>query len=96
MHEIVTQTKRCFQTGRKIKRTLVIETQIALRSMEQTRSFHAHHRHADAARLLYRGRSRRISRRFFHSLTHHLLHQRSMDGGIHLLLDNVTGKLCKC
>ena len=40
MHEIVTQTKRCFQTGRKIKRTLVIETQIALRSMEQTRSSH--------------------------------------------------------
>ena len=40
MHEIVTQTKRCLQTGRKIKRTLVIETQIALRSMEQTRSSH--------------------------------------------------------
>ena len=40
MHEIVTQTKRSFQTGRNIKRTLVIETQIALRSMEQTRSSH--------------------------------------------------------
>ena len=43
MHEIVTQTKRCFQTGRKIKRTLVIETQIALRSMEQTRSSHIYY-----------------------------------------------------
>ena len=92
MHEIVTQAKRCFQTGRKIKRTLMIETKIALRSMEQTRSSHAR-RHADAARLLYRGRSRRISRRFFHSLTHHLLHHHRMDGGIHLLLDNVTDRL---
>ena len=63
MHEIVTQAKRCFQTGRKIKRTLVIETQITLRSMEQTRSSHAR-RHADAARLLYRDRSHRISRSF--------------------------------
>ena len=92
MHEIVTQAKRSFQAGRKIKRTLVIETQIALRSMEQTRSSHAR-RHADAARLLYRDRSHRISRSFWHSLTHHLLHHQRMDGGIHLLLNTITDRL---
>ena len=40
MHEIVAQTKRSLQMRRKIKRTLVIEAQIALWSMEQARSSH--------------------------------------------------------
>ena len=30
---------------------------------------------------------------FWHSLTHHLLHHQRMDGGIHLLLDNVTDRI---
>ena len=89
VHQVVSDAERSHQSGSEVEIALVIETQIGLRRMVNTRSTHAH-RHADAARLLYRSRSSRLSRSLGHSLIHHLLHHRSMDGGIHLLLNAVA------
>ena len=89
VHQVVADAERSHQSGGEVEIALVIEAQVGLRRMVNARSTHAH-RHADAARLLYRSRSRRIGRSLGHSLIHHLLHHRSMDGGIHLLLNGVA------
>ena len=93
MQIIISQAQCCHQTGSNIKITLMIETEIGLRSMIKSRSTHAD-THADASSLLNGSTGSSLGSHFRHSLRHHFLNHRSMNGSIHLLLDCIANRSC--